>query len=171
MPYKKGNWAQLDAARSVAIAQMPGAQDALEQARAEQMAYADAVQRFAIDATKSVARLGELRAETVRYYEAQKVLADMMKTSAQGLRDTVLGLRRGDMATEDRFAAMQAEYSAVYASAMGADGQSLAGYADELDEMLGPLVEAARSSFASEDQYRAFLATTLARADAVAGRP
>ncbi|MNU74777.1 Prophage tail length tape measure protein [compost metagenome] len=216
--YKKKNWAELDAARSVAQSQMPAAQAAWEQAQAalraaeaaaagapaladvarlqaeyaasvtaaasaqaaateaaanaksQQTAYADALQKFALDATKSVSRLGELRAETVRYYEAQKALAGLMAESASGLRKSVSDYRYSQLSPEDQFASLQGDYAKAYASAMGSDGEALAGYADKLNALMQPMLEAAKDSFSSDAAYQAFVATALARAEAVAGR-
>ncbi|CAB3647732.1 hypothetical protein LMG26696_02630 [Achromobacter pulmonis] len=218
VPYKKKNWKELDAARSVAQAQLPAAQQALAQAQAalaaaqaaaaaapsasevsrlqaayasavteaasaqavateaankartEQTAYADALQKFALDATKSVGKLGELRAETLRYYEAQKALANLLAEGAKGLRKTVKDYRISQLSPEDQFANLQADYAKAYAKAMGADGEELAGYADELNNLMLPMLEAAKGAFSSDEQYQAFIATALARAEAVAGR-
>lgn len=218
VPYKKKNWKELDAARSVAQAQLPAAQQALAQAQAalaaaqaaaaaapsaaevsrlqaayasavteaasaqavateaankartEQTAYADALQKFALDASKSVGKLGELRAETLRYYEAQKALANLLAEGAKGLRKTVKDYRVSQLSPEDQFANLQADYAKAYAEAMGADGEELAGYADELNNLMLPMLEAAKGAFSSDEQYQAFIATALARAEAVAGR-
>ncbi|WP_238909139.1 phage tail length tape measure family protein [Achromobacter ruhlandii] len=218
VPYKKKNWKELDAARSVAQAQLPAAQQALAQAQAalaaaqaaaaaapsaaevsrlqaayasavteaasaqavateaankartEQTAYADALQKFALDASKSVGKLGELRAETLRYYEAQKALANLLAEGAKGLRKTVKDYRVSQLSPEDQFANLQADYAKAYAKAMGADGEELAGYADELNNLMLPMLEAAKGAFSSDEQYQAFIATALARAEAVAGR-
>lgn len=218
VPYKKKNWKELDAARSVAQAQLPAAQQALAQAQAalaaaqaaaaaapsaaevsrlqaayasavteaasaqavateaankartEQTAYADALQKFALDASKSVGKLGELRAETLRYYEAQKALANLLAEGAKGLRKTVKDYRISQLSPEDQFANLQADYAKAYAKAMGADGEELAGYADELNNLMLPMLEAAKGAFSSDEQYQAFIATALARAEAVAGR-
>lgn len=218
VPYKKKNWKELDAARSVAQAQLPAAQQALAQAQAalaaaqaaaaaapsasevsrlqvayasavteaasaqavateaankartEQTAYAGALQKFALDATKSVGKLGELRAETLRYYEAQKALANLLAEGAKGLRKTVKDYRISQLSPEDQFANLQADYAKAYAKAMGADGEELAGYADELNNLMLPMLEAAKGAFSSDEQYQAFIATALARAEAVAGR-
>lgn len=216
--YKKDNWAELDAARSVAQSQMPAAQAAWEQAQAalqaaqaaaaaapaladvarlqaeyaasvtaaasaqaaateaatnaknQQTAYADALQKFALDATKSVSRLGELRAETVRYYEAKKALAGLMADSAAGLRKSVSYYRYSQLSPEDQFSSLQGDYAKAYASAMGSDEEALAGYADKLNALMQPMLEAAKDSFSSDAAYQAFVATALARAEAVAGR-
>lgn len=65
---------------------------------------------------------------------------------------------------------MQGDYAKAYASAMGSDGEALAGYADKLNALMQPMLEAAKDSFSSDAAYQAFVATALARAEAVAGR-
>ncbi|EHK64775.1 phage tail length tape measure family protein [Achromobacter arsenitoxydans] len=216
--YKKDNWKELDAARSIAQAQLPAAQAAWEEAvtalraaeaagaaapsfeevsrlqaeyaasvtaaasaqaaateaavnaKSQQTAYADALQRFALDAGTSVNKLSELRAETLRYYEAQKALADLLANGAVGLRKTVKDYRVSQLSPEEQFAHMQGEYAKAYAKAMGADGEELAGFADDLNGLMLPMLEAAKSAFSSDEQYQAFVATALARAEAVASR-
>jgi phage-related minor tail protein len=216
--YKKDNWEELDQARSVAEAQMPGATQALSDAQAalqaaiarsnnapdtgtvwqaqanyakavvdaanaqasateaaknaktQQLAYSDSLQQFALDATKSVATLSDLRDQTVKYYEAQKALASALAEGADALRKTVKDYRVSQLDPEDQFAVMQSDFSDVYAKAMGSDGDALTGYADQLNSMLQPLLESADGAFSSDTQYQAFIATTLARAEAIADR-
>ncbi|MGE8449105.1 MAG: phage tail length tape measure family protein [Pseudomonadales bacterium] len=165
---------RLQAAYASAVTEAASAQavatEAAQKAREEQTAYADALQQFALDATKSVGKLGELRAETLRYYEAQKALSNLLSEGAKGLRKTVQDYRVSQLSPEDQFANLQGEYAQAYAKAMGADGEELAGYADQLNNLMLPMLEAAKSAFSSDAQYQAFVATALARAEAVAGR-
>ena len=155
---------------TAAASAQAAATEAAANAKAQQTAYADALQRFALDATKSVGKLSELRAETLRYYEAQKALANLLSDGAAGLRKTVKDYRVSQLSPEDQFANLQAEYAQAYAKAMGADGEALAGYADQLNSMMLPMLDAAKSAFSSDEQYQAFVATALARAEAIAGR-
>ncbi|OZI36283.1 phage tail protein [Bordetella genomosp. 1] len=161
---------QYAAAVTAAASAQAAATEAANKAREEQTSYADALQDFALDATKSVGKLGELRAETVRYYEAQKALAELLAEGATGLRKSIKDYRYGLLDSDEKFAQMQGEFAQAYAKAMGADGESLAGYAGDLNALLGPMLEAAGGAFSSEAQYQAFVATALARAEAVAGR-
>ncbi|OZI31731.1 phage tail protein [Bordetella genomosp. 10] len=218
VPYKKKNWEELDAARSVAQAQLPAAQQAYNDAQAalqaaldrsnnapsdgavwqaqaaytqsvinaanaqaaatqaaknardQQLAYADSLQQFALDATKSVATLSDLRDQTVKYYEAQKALATALSEGAATLRKTVKDYRVSQLDPEDQFNVLQSDFAAAYAKAMGSNGDDLTAVADQLNGMLQPLLEAAQSAFSSDTQYQSFIATTLARAEAVAGR-
>lgn len=162
--------AEYAASVTAAASAQAAATEAAVNAKSQQTAYADALQQFALDAGKSVSKLGELRAETLRYYEAQKALADLLANGAAGLRKTVKDYRISQLSPEDQFAQMQGEYAKAYANAMGADGEELAGFADELNGMMLPMLEAAKSAFSSDEQYQAFVATALARAEAVASR-
>lgn len=162
--------AEYAASVTAAASAQAAATEAAVNAKSQQTAYADALQQFALDAGKSVSKLGELRAETLRYYEAQKALADLLANGAAGLRKSVKDYRVSQLSPEDQFAHMQGEYAKAYAKAMGADGEELAGFADELNGMMLPMLEAAKSAFSSDEQYQAFVATALARAEAVASR-
>jgi len=119
---------------------LKAAQDA---AKAATLAYADAMQNFAIDASKSVGKLTRLREETVRYYDAQKQLADLMSTSAAGLRTTVADYRYAQKTPEQQVTELQGKFSSAYSLALAAqgDGATLASYGDKLNSMLGPLID------------------------------
>ncbi|AZY48859.1 phage tail length tape measure family protein [Bordetella avium] len=161
--------AYADAVTKTASAQAV-ATEAATKARHEQAAYTVALQQFVLDAEQSVGKLGELRAETVRYYEAQKALASVLAEGAKGLRKTVKDYRVSQLSPEDQFAILQRDFSQAYAKAMGSDGDALVRYADELNSLFLPVLEAAKGAFASDGQYQAFLATTWARVEAVADR-
>jgi hypothetical protein len=138
-------------------------------AKQQQLAYAAALQNFAIDAGKSVTRLGKLREETLKYYEAQKQLADLMGNSAAGLRTTVADYRYSQLTDAQQFDQLQADFAKNYAMGLSTDGATLAGYGDKINSALNPLLEKARAVL-SDSAYNAFAATTLARAEAIAGR-
>lgn len=105
--------------------------------------YQKALQGFAIDASKSVAKLSNLRAETVKYYEAQKALADLMQSSAGNLLSTVSSYRFSQLSPQGQAASLQAQFSTAYDMALSSqkDGTTLAGYADKLNSTLGPLID------------------------------
>lgn len=140
------------------------------QAKAAQLAYTDALQNFALDASKSVSKLSNLRAETLKYYEAQKQLANLMTSSAANLRQTVADYRYGQMSPEQQFAQLQTQFSTAYAMALSTDGEALAGYGDKLNNLLNPLLEKAREVYGSGADFNVFAASVLARAENVAGR-
>jgi phage-related minor tail protein len=161
---------QYAAAVTAAASAQAAATEAAKNARAQQLAYSDSLQQFALDATKSVSTLSDLRDQTVKYYEAQKALAAALSEGADALRKTVKDYRVSQLDPEDQFAVMQSDFAEVYAKAMGSDGDALTGYADQLNSMLQPLLQAADGAFSSDTQYQSFIATTLARAEAIADR-
>ena len=127
--------------------------------------YQRALQGFAIDASKSVGKLSKLREETVKYYEAQKALADLMATSAAGLRSTVAGYRYNQLSAADQAASLQAQFATAYAMAQATqgDGSTLASYADKLNSTLGPLLDKL-----TETGQTNLIASYLAQAESVA---
>lgn len=139
-------------------------------AKKSQTAYADSLQAFAIDAGKSVSKLSSLREETLKYYDAQKQLAELMGSTAVSLRKTVSDYRYGQMEPEQQFAKMQADFAKAYSMALSTDGNALVGYGDQLNSMLNPLLEMARDVMGSDSEYNSFVATMLARAESIAGR-
>ena len=141
-------------ARSKAVKDLTPYTDAVTTAQAAQAAaaaaakqaaldYASALQNFAIDASKSVTKLGRLREETVKYYDAQKALADLMSTSAAGLRKSVADYRYGQLSPEQQLASLQSQFSAAYTMALASqgDGATLAGYGEKVNSLLGPLID------------------------------
>ena len=144
-------------------------QAALKLAMATQLAYADALQDFTIDASKSVSKLSKLREETVKYYDAQKQLADLMTSSADSLRGTVADIRYSTMTDAQQFDSLQASYATAYSMALSTDGEALAGYGSTLNSALNPLLEKAKEVL-SGSSYAAFASTAIARAEAIAAR-
>ncbi|UUZ68075.1 hypothetical protein LP416_27810 [Polaromonas sp. P2-4] len=133
-------------------------------------AYTAAIQDFSIDASKSVGKLSKLREETVRYYEAQKALADLMSTSAAGLRGTVADYRYAQMTPQQQYESLGTQFNTAYAMALSTSGETLAGYGDKLNSLLNPLLEKGREIYGGTPQYAALEATMLARAEAIAAR-
>lgn len=132
------------AAAQSGIATTSAAQEAAAQAAAKALLdYQKALQTFTLDAGKSVSKLSKLREETVKYYEAQKALADLMATSAAGLRSTVADYRYSQLSVQDQAASLQAQFATAYAMAQSTqgDGTTLASYADKLNNTLGPLLD------------------------------
>ena len=127
--------------------------------------YQKALQGFAIDASKSVSKLSNLRAETVKYYEAQKALADLMQTSATNLLSTVANYRFQQLSPEAQSANLQAQFGSAYSMALAsqADGNTLATYADKLNSTLGPLIDSLKAT--GQDSL---INSFLAQAEAVA---
>lgn len=161
--------AQMLAVTSQQPAITAAAAAAAASAKAAQLAYASALQDFTIDASKSLGKLSRLREETVKYYDAQKQLADLMGNSAAGLRSAVADYRYSQLSDEQQLGKLQSDYAGAYAMGLSTTGETLAGYGDKLNTMLNPLLEKARSVM-SDSAYNAFAQTTLARADVIAGR-
>jgi phage-related minor tail protein len=135
-------------------------------AKTATLGYASALQDFTIDASKSVGKLTALRQETVKYYDAQKALADLMGTSAAGLRKTVADYNYGQKTPEQQLAELQGKYASAYSTAMSVqgDGATLAGYGDQLNALLSPLIAKLQ-----ETGQTNLIGSYLAQADAVAG--
>lgn len=163
------NATQVAAAQAKLSAATAAQSAAVTAARAAQLAYVSSIQDFTIDASKAVTKLGRLREETVKYYEAQKQLADLMGNSAAGLRSTVADYRYSQLSDAQQFDKLQADFAKNYAMGLSTDGSTLAGYGDKLNAGLNPLLEKAREVL-SGSAYDSFAATTLARAEAIAGR-
>lgn len=138
---------------------------AAKTAAAALLDYQKALQSFAVDAGKSVGKLSHLREATVKYYEAQKQLAELMATAAAGLRGTVEGYRFNQLSAQDQASSLQAQFASAYsmANATQGDGTTLASYAEKLNTTLGPLLEKLAETGQSN-----LIAGYLAQAEAVA---
>lgn len=132
-------------------------------AKAATVAYAAALQTFAIDAGKSVTKLSKLREETVKYYDAQKQLATLMGTSAAGLRGTVANYIYSQKSAAQQLNDLQGQFSKAYDMARVTDGETMAGYGDKLNSLLTPLIEKLGETGNSN-----LIASYLAQADSVA---
>ena len=143
---------------------------AAQQARESTVAYADSIQRFIMESSESAGKLGRLREETMRYYEAQQALANLMANSADALRQRAYDYRFGQLDPEDQFKQLQSEFTKAYSLALSTDGETLAGYADTLNRLVNPMLSAAQDMFASDAQYSSFVAQALARVETIAGR-
>jgi hypothetical protein len=159
------NAAKVAAAQAVLTDAQTGQTTAATAAKKAALDYAASLQTFAIDAGKSVTKLTRLREETVKYYDAQKQLADLMSTSAAGLRKTVGDYRYGQLSADDQLAQLQGQFSSAYSLALAAqgDGATLAGYGDRLNGLLGPLIDKL-----GETNKTNLIANYLAQAESVA---
>lgn len=163
------NAAQIATAQASLSAAAAAQAAAVTAARTAQTAYIASLQDFSIDASKAVGKLGKLREETVKYYDAQKQLADLMGTSAAGLRTTVADYRYSQLTDAQQFDKLQSDFAKNYAMGLSTSGETLAGYGDKLNAGLNPLLEKAKEVLTGS-AYDAFAATALARAEAIAGR-
>lgn len=149
-------------------------QKAMQQAELDrvkaQEAFADQISEFVVDAGKAVIRLSRLREETVKYYEAQERLAQLMGSSASGLRGAVDQVRFGDMNAVQQLQSLQADFAQAFASAQGASGESLAGYGNTITSLIDPILQKAAEVYASGPQFQAIKEAILSQALTVADR-
>ncbi|MEN2430718.1 tape measure protein [Comamonas sp. F1-6] len=157
------------------------AEQALAAARAQQSAatgnaqkaqldYVAALQKYSMDSGKAVSNLSKLREETVAWYQSQAQLAQTMGDSAAGLRQTVADVRFSMLDTPAQFANLQERFNVAYSMAMSTSGETLAGYGNELNSLLNPLLQKAQEAGLSSSEYSSLVQTMLARAEAVANR-
>ena len=157
------------------------AEQALAAARAQQSAatgsaqkaqldYVAALQKYSMDSGKAVSNLSKLREETVAWYQSQAQLAQTMGDSAAGLRQTVADVRFSMLDTPAQFANLQERFNVAYSMAMSTSGETLAGYGNELNSLLNPLLQKAQEAGLSSSEYSSLVQTMLARAEAVASR-
>jgi hypothetical protein len=166
-----GNYTnQVAAAQAVLDAATVQQTAALTGAKTAQLAYVDSLQNYAIDASKATSKLGQLREETVKYYESQKALAGLMSASAAGLRQTVSDYRYSQLTAEQQFRSLEAQYNTAYSMALSTSGETLTGYADEMSALLGPLIDKMQEAGYDNSGSQTFIAAMLARAEAVASR-
>lgn len=157
------------AADAAAVAAANALASAQTTATKAQLDYVAALQTYAVNAEKSVATLGRLREETVRWYDEQKRIADLMKSIATNLRGTVEQIKFSQLSDAQKYATLDAQFNTAYSLALATTGETLAGYGDKLNSLLGPAIEAAQNAL-SGSEAAAYTATALARAEAIAGR-
>lgn len=136
----------------------------------EQLAYLKALQDYSVNASKAVTQLGRLREETVKYYESQRQLADLMTGTASSLRATVAQFRFDQLDPVQQLASLQDRYNVAYSMALSTTGETLAGYGAELNSLINPLLQKAQEAGLSGTQYSSLVSTVLARAEAAASR-
>lgn len=121
--------------------------------------FTAAMQAFAGDATDATEKLQGLREETLKYYDTQQQLADLMRATAEALGQTISNLNRANMVPVSRYEDMRAEFDRLYAGAGGLGGADLAARAAQLNGLAQPLMDAARESYASSPAYQQALAS------------
>ena len=137
-------------------------------AKAAQQAYIASLQDFAIDATKSAAKLGTLREETLKYYDAQKQLADLMVSSAAGLRAAVTTARNEQLDSAQNLAQQQSGFSSAYSMALATTGVAQTGYADKLTAALPGLSTALMDAASTREEWALATGTLFAQSEAIA---
>ena len=136
---------------------------AQEAAKQEALNYAAAVQKYSVNAAAATDRLSRLREETVKYYNQQKELADLMGKSAVALRKTVEDYRYSLLTDDQKYAKLVSEYSTAYSLASSTTGETLVSYADKMNSILPNLIELAGTVGKQNE-----IATLIARAESVA---
>jgi hypothetical protein len=143
---------------------------AAQAAQQAQLDYIASLQKYSLDSSKAVTQLGRLREETVRYYESQQQLANLMTGTAGSLRATVAAFRFDQLDPAQQLASLQDRYNVAYSMAMSTQGETLAGYGQELNNLINPLLQKAQEAGLGGVQYSNLVNTILARAEATAGR-
>jgi tape measure domain-containing protein len=143
---------------------------ALNAAKQAQLDYVAGLQKYSIDASRAVTQLGRLREETVKYYDSQKALASLMTGAAETLRASVAAIRFDQLDPQAQLASLQDRFNTAYSMALSTSGETLAKYGQELNSLLTPLLQAAQAAGLTGVQYSNLLNTSLARAEATAGR-
>jgi len=125
---------------------------------------------FAIDAEGNAKRLDKLRSETVKYYEAQKKLSDLMNSSAEKLNATLSSIRDVDLSPQELLKKLEAEFADVYAKASVAEGEELAILGGELDKLIKPLLDQAALVYATGGEAQNIKDFILTAGDEIAAR-
>lgn len=161
---------RLTAAQTALSTELANQAAAVEAAKTAQLSYVDALQKYSLDSSKAVANLGRLREETVRYYESQRQLAELMTGTASGLRATVAQFRFDQLDPAAQLASLQDRYNVAYSMALSTTGETLAGYGAELNGLINPLLAKAQEAGLTGIEYSNLVSTVLARAEAAATR-
>jgi len=136
-------------------------------AKAASVAYTKAVDAWVVEASKSVPQLTKLRDETLRYYEAQKALAEGMATSAANLRQAIKNTRADQLDPLASAQQQQREFAQNYALALSTSGAAKAAYADKLSAALPALSEALKAT-SSRSEWTSTMARLFAQSNAIA---
>lgn len=133
-----------------------------------QTEYNNAVKAYTVDAAKSVGTLGKLREETVRYYESQKALSELMLTSATNLRAAVATARGGQLSSAQSLAQQQGAFGSAYSMALSTSGALQASYADKLTAALPGLNTALADTAATRSDWAVATAQLFAQSESIA---
>lgn len=131
-------------------------------------AYAEQIRQYVLDASKSVAKLSDLRAQTVAYYQAQKALADGMLASANNLQQAAYNVRMSQLTPDQSLAEQRRVFDQNYVLALSTTGADKAAYADKLTQSLPALADAMKATATSRADWVRNTAALYAQADTVA---
>jgi tape measure domain-containing protein len=124
--------------------------------------------RFSEASTNAVGSLSDLREETVRYFEQQKALSELMKSSASNIRSTISGIVLTEQSPLQQLQTLQSQFTSLTESARLATGSDLASIGSEVNNLIGPLLEKAAQIYASGPEFQRIKELVLGQANAVA---
>lgn len=173
------NTAQVNLNNSVAtnntlVQEKLAKEKALQEANAEVLKQQDLLrkqlQEYSLDAEKNIKRLDKLRVETVRYYEAQKALSDLMTTSANKLASSLKSVRDSQLTPVQLLNQLQSEFTTAYAKAQVATGDALVNAANNLDALIKPLLDQAAVVYATGSEASNIREFVLGAGDEIVAR-
>ena len=115
-------------------------------AKAAVLAYQKAMQDFVNSASTSVTQLAKLKDETVKYYESQKALADLLAKSAAGIRETIRSYKFSQMTDVQKAEDLKSQFAQATLLAQSATGEGLAAAGDKVNSLINPLIEALQAT-------------------------
>lgn len=130
--------------------------------------YIASMQQFAVDAGKAVVKLGKLREEVVKYYEAQKQLSELMLASAANLRASVQTTRFGQLTAAQNLAQQQRAFAMNYSMAMATTNETQAGYADKMAAALPGLSAALMDTSSTRAEWAIATGKLFAESETIA---
>jgi phage-related minor tail protein len=96
-------------------------------------------------------------------------LAKSMKSVSDSLRKTIADVM-GAQSPEANLQSLMGRFDTAYAGALTSTGESLAGYAQQINDTIGPLLDAAREYYATGADYQRIFNYVTGGATTVAGR-
>ena len=156
-------------ARAAAIGQNLATAE-IQRAQAQEE-FAEQIQMYVLDAGKATNKLSKLREETLKYFEQQQALANLMTGSAQNIRGVVQQVRYNSLSSMDQLNTLQAQFATAYSAGLVSSGEALAGYGDTLASLIDPTLQKAAEVFGEGSfEYDRLRGILLNQAEAIAGR-
>lgn len=156
-------------ARAAAIGQNLATAE-VQRAQAQEE-FAEQIQQYVLDAGKATSKLSKLREETLKYFEQQQALANLMTGSAQNIRGVVQQVRYNSLSSMDQLNTLQAQFATAYSAGLVSSGEALAGYGDTLASLIDPTLQKAAEVFGEGSfEYDRLRGILLNQAEAIAGR-
>lgn len=152
-------------AKATGAASITAAENAAIKAQED---YAKAIRQYVVDASKAVDKLNSLRDETVKYYEAQQQLANVLLTSAANLREAVKQARQSQLSEAELLAQKRNEFAQSYSLALSTTGTLQASYADKMAAALPSIVNLLQNQAASQTDWARATGQLFAQSDTVA---